>query len=736
MALSGSINGSVGSGSSYNSYIRYDWSATQSIANNTSTITANLYLIIGAGTSTNASETGNIYIDGAGNTYNNGTQARSAGTYFMGQYIRTINHNSDGTKTFSFSGQFTSSWSYFGSLYVSGTQTLDTIPRRSHPTLSASSANIGQSITVYTNRASTSFTHTLQFWFPLGGSEIKVLEVTGVTDSYVFNTASIASTLYAQIPNANSGLFEVDCYTYSGGTPIGGNGWVQGTLNVTASNPTFTNFTYLDTNSTTTTITGNNQYLIQGYSTLRAVITSANKAVAINSATMSKYTFNINGATVEQAYATTDINKDIGVISASSNQTLTINAIDSRVNSTAVAKTVNMVAYSAPVVNASATRLNNFDASTTLVVSGSFSLLNVNGTNKNTIGTTGVQYRYRQDGGTWGAWTPMTRTLGTGTFTTTNVPLTLANTSIFDFEIKATDVLATTTYSLTVGKGLPLFMISNNLNSVGVGKMPTVANTLEVAGNLVVDGNFNGTNLGRTGNLGLDQVTNTAAEWSALPVGYSMMMAGAVIGTGGGAPTASDYGYFTKTANRDSAGGWGGIWVGYDAVKSRSYIGRSLTSSALPNWESIITNKDRTFMSINFNTSPVTFNFAVAWTSYKMPLNQVETSYNPDNRLSLNSNGIRIGAGVTKVRAGGLFSHYNNTSGGDFMCSIQKTSTNLGMGAYFNAGTAYVSYNTMPVRDIIIDVVEGDIIYLYCSRGGVGNVSLFGMTSLWVEVIQ
>ena len=94
------------------------------------------------------------------------------------------------------------------------------------------------------------------------------------------------------------------------------------------------------------------------------------------------------------------------------------------------------------------------------------------------------------------------------------------------------------------------------------------------------------TGLGKVGNYGFDGSTNTSAEWSALPVGYSRMM-GSGIGTAGGAPV-SNYGYFTKVANRDVSGGWAGIWVGYSA--GQDYIGRAPDSSTLPTWDKIWTS--------------------------------------------------------------------------------------------------------------------------------------------------
>lgn len=95
------------------------------------------------------------------------------------------------------------------------------------------------------------------------------------------------------------------------------------------------------------------------------------------------------------------------------------------------------------------------------------------------------------------------------------------------------------------------------------------------------------TYLGRTGGQGSDNTTNTAAAWSALPVGYARFMKGSEITTAGGTPV-SNWGYFFKLGARDMSGGWSGIWTGYST--GQHYIGRSSDSSTLPTWEKIWTD--------------------------------------------------------------------------------------------------------------------------------------------------
>ena len=79
-----------------------------------------------------------------------------------------IYHNNDGSKNLT-----CSAWIDMNTPLTSSeqsySQTLSTIPRASKPTLSVSSVTMGNSITVNTNRASSSFTHSLYYQIGSGG---------------------------------------------------------------------------------------------------------------------------------------------------------------------------------------------------------------------------------------------------------------------------------------------------------------------------------------------------------------------------------------------------------------------------------------------------------------------------------------------------------------------------------------------------------------------------------------
>ena len=110
-------------------------------------------------------------------------------------------------------------------------------------------------------------------------------------------TASQRTTLLNSMASLKSftGTFAVT--TYNGSTQVGSTSSKTATVQTSSANsaPTLGTFTYADSNSTTTNITGNNQYLVQGYSTLKV---TPGTATAKNGASIVSYTATCNGVSV------------------------------------------------------------------------------------------------------------------------------------------------------------------------------------------------------------------------------------------------------------------------------------------------------------------------------------------------------------------------------------------------------------------------------------------------------
>ena len=527
-------------GGSPNAYtLSISWSENStSVANNTSNITAtatlskyyNIYWVTNAGVlrcywHDNHDNTNRLIAESVIEEVGYENNSQSVGGTF------NATHNDDGT----LSGYAWAQWeltnNYKGYPPASGsvateTVALTTIARASAPTMSASSITVPASsgtITVNTNRASSSFTHTITL--KVGNTTIATY--TGVGASKAINIADIDDAILATIPSATTATVSVDCQTFSGSTSVGTKS-TSFTANVgSGAKPTFSNFTFADTNSTTTGITGNNQVMISGKSATRVTISAANKATAKYSATMVKYTFAIAGLSAEQAYSTSQIAKDLGSPTVantelpSGTRDLVVTAIDSRGLSTSVTKTVTIVPYQAPTINASATRANGFEDTTTVKIAGAFSRIEVNGTAKNTVNTsTGVAYRYKPQSSTsWTIdWTNKTATVNTanGTVTVADFTHELDNQTAYDFQFRITDKFTSSpsTASLVVSIGQPAFYIGTD-GRAAVGGMPTVSKKTGEAGLLQVMGRIFADNIYPVGSIYMSTTMTTASQVNA-----------------------------------------------------------------------------------------------------------------------------------------------------------------------------------------------------------------------------
>ena len=522
MASSGSFTTSSRGATQYPRNATFNWWQTgQSIDGNYTDIAWNF--VLGGGTSNNATiaiYAGSITVNGATTNFNYGGAYKKNG-FVLASGNSRIYHNADGTKAFNANGGVNI---YGSSQWYGGSQDfwLNTIARASTPSLTNANFNIGDTITINTNRASSSFTHTVKIKY---GSSTTTI-ATGVGASVTYNTSNIADALYALIPNDKKytgGTIEVT--TYNGGTVIGTKSCAY-TANAveSAASPLFSKFTYADTNSTTTAITGNSAVLISGKSSLAVTISAANKATARKSATMKKYTYQVAGLTGEENYSTNQIVKNIGSPEVaqtelpSGTRDIVVTAIDSRGYSTAVTKRVTIVPYKAPTISASASRLNGFEAETTIKIAGAFSRIEVGGTAKNTVdANSGVQYRYKaQNTTTWGSWTNKTATIdaANGKVTVADFKLSLDNQNAYNFEVRIADRLQTTTGAFTVAVGQPAFYIGAD-GRVGVGGMPTKSKNTGEAGLLQVMGRIFADNLYPVGSIYMTTTMTSASQVGA-----------------------------------------------------------------------------------------------------------------------------------------------------------------------------------------------------------------------------
>lgn len=310
---------------------------------------------------------------------------------------------------------------------------------------------------------------TLSFYNPLkrlitvniigaDGSQCSNDTTTG-TSIAGYNGTGVINALYASIPNAKSATYNVKVtYGSAVSTKTGG----TYSVNTTTNAPSVTGLTYADTNATTTAITGNDQLIIQNKSMVRYTVTGA---AAKNSATVSSVKVTVNGLTYTLTASGSNYVGGNAVINSANNVTATATVTDSRGLTATTTVTVQMLDWIKPTAIINMQRLNNFYSTTNITVDADYSSLD----EKNTITIT---YRAGVQGS--GAYT-VSGTLRDnvrGSFEADNKQ----NWSV---QVTVQDLFDSTTYTLSLGRGIPIVFYDVDKSSVGINTFPSHDNSIE-----------------------------------------------------------------------------------------------------------------------------------------------------------------------------------------------------------------------------------------------------------------
>jgi hypothetical protein len=347
--------------------LRFNWAlSSQSVANNTSTITWNLQLIAGSSgrISSTASKDWSVTINGTKYSGTNTIGIANNSTKVLASGTTTIAHNSDGTKTFSYSFSqeiaITFSGSYIGTKSGSGSGTLTTIPRKS--TLSVGNGTLGTAQTLTVTKQATAFTHTITYKC---GSASGTIATKSSATSISFTPPL---TLANQGPKATSLSITYTITTYNGNTSIGSNTYTK-TLSIPASIVPTISLSVSDATGYASKYGG----YIQGVSKIKGEIT-ANGAYGSE---INTYNATADGKTYSNANFTSEPIANSGplIIKAS--------VKDSRGRSANTSKTINVYKYSSPFIeNFCAYRANEAgeidEQGGYIVVSGSVKVTHLN----------------------------------------------------------------------------------------------------------------------------------------------------------------------------------------------------------------------------------------------------------------------------------------------------------------------------------------------------------------------
>ena len=425
----------------------------------------------------------------SGTRWNNGGRVKNFDGRFVTRDVAlasgsfNIGHNADGTQGISVSGGIDA----YQSGRSAGSQwfSLPTIPRNSQVT-STGSTSLGSPVQINTNRKSSSFTHTITIrMHNSGGTVLQTINSVGDSTTWTPSPAQITQMQNA-IPNTNS----LTLHITQRNNQVGQDSTTTTRLDLTDANPVFNDFTYRDSSSVAT-ITGNDQVLVKGKSTLEVTVLSGDKMVAQKGANPDHYAVAYDGVSNNENYSASNETSDFTNINTVGSRAILVTAYDSRTNNTRVAKNVQVYDYTPPNIEFEVTRENNWGEDVTIETGGKFDLLPINGVNKNSLTASSLKYRYKEKGAaTWGAWTNIPFTVTDDGFTGTNQFISLDNTKEFEFEFQVADKFGTVTQATELGAGTPIMFAgrySNGSSAVGINKVPENG-VLDVAGDIYSNG--------------------------------------------------------------------------------------------------------------------------------------------------------------------------------------------------------------------------------------------------------
>ena len=372
---------------------------TQSITANTSTVNWRMTVSrTGAYYTHNhqGDSTLSLNLDGQNVHYSYPTWETSGEEYTLASGSSTISHNADGTKTLPISCTFNPNNGLHGTITVSASLSLTTIPRSS--SVSVSPGVIGSSVKININRQSSSFKHTVRYaWAGKSG--------TIATNVDTSTSWTIPLDFANDIPNSASGTGTIFVDTYSGSTKTGTQSTTF-TASVPANvKPTFTGVSLSDLN-------GAAQNLIPSGNTFIQVI--SNIKVAFNGA-VGSYGSSITGYYAEiigKNQSTSSNGGGLGIMNYHGTIKIRASVSDSRGRwSDTREVSVTVLEYFAPALSFSIARTGSTSSTLTTTRNAKIAPLTVSGSQKNSmtltfkvarLGTTNFQV---DTGPATGSWT-------------------------------------------------------------------------------------------------------------------------------------------------------------------------------------------------------------------------------------------------------------------------------------------------------------------------------------------
>jgi hypothetical protein len=501
MATSGSFTGGRG-GSSTGPYLKLSWSRIATdISGNRSQLRLTLQLISDYNIGFSASKSGNL--EGHAFTYSGGMSGTGTKT------LRTLdlwyNHDTNGNLSTTLSASFNIAvnWggSYVSSISVSGTASVDSIPRASGFTafsLSNSTLNTSTATTInYTlDRKSTSFSQDMTLKY--GSTVIASWNTTGTGALTRTFSATEVNKVISAMPNSTSGTLTLVMQTKSGSSNIGSS--ISKTVSVSLNSAIKPS-----ASSLSVSIYGSgrdktiNKY-VQGISKVTASFSRSagyGASISTNTITVKRQSDGGNSQTISSYSGTT-----ANAVSLSGTYVIEGYVKDSRGRTDTVSTTITVDAYAPPSI----TKFTASRTSTSTTVSnaitanwsiGASNPTSITVTSKNNAGTTTTVYSVT--GQTAG--TLSTTQSYTGQSDTSSYVYTITVTDSFGNKATATSLVGTTFVEMSIARG----------KGVGIGKV-WEKGALDVGGTAYIQGDVIATAQGSFDNVWTRLIQTTAPK--------------------------------------------------------------------------------------------------------------------------------------------------------------------------------------------------------------------------------
>jgi len=374
---------------------------------------------------------------------------------------KTANHNADGTKSLSLSA--TAVITGLGmNVSLSGTAILPRINRIADLTSWPNFNDETNPTLKFTNPAN--YRVNMRFDIYINGIVGYVYEnsMARYTSPYTIDLTDYWDEIRQECTNAKSYGCYVFLTTYDANGDDIGFDRAERTFTIVNANPTF-DATYEDINSTTTSITGDNQKIIRNQSNLQINISNAEGK---KYATLSSVKAVINGITYNGTLSGTTGTIPVGTIDVSDNIVAAITLTDSRGYTTTNNIEIQVLNWKLPTASISLARQNNYYSETDIKVDANYSSLD--GDNVITI----KERHKKTTSSTYSAYTTLTDNV-----TST---ITLDNLYEWDVQVLVQDLFGSTTYNLTLDKGMPIIYFDRIKRSVSINCFPANNESLEI----------------------------------------------------------------------------------------------------------------------------------------------------------------------------------------------------------------------------------------------------------------